>query len=116
MKEWAGSLSGSGKSLGKSGGMMTLDELKARREAILTLARRRGAVSVRVFGSVARAEADAASGLDFLVELEPGRSLLDLGGLLTDLEELLHCKVDVLTPAMLKPRLRERVLREAVPL
>jgi uncharacterized protein len=98
------------------GAVVTLEELKARREAILAVAHRRGALSVRVFGSVAREEADAVSDVDFLVELESGRSLLDLGGLLMDLEEQLHCRVDVMTPAMLKPRLRERVLREAVPL
>ena len=94
---------------------MTLHELKARREAILAIAGRYGARNLRVFGSVVPGEADAASDVDFLVELEPGRSLFDLGGLLMDLQEYLHCKVDVLTPAMLKPRVRERVLREATP-
>jgi hypothetical protein len=81
---------------------MTFDELKARREAILAIAGRHGARDVRVFGSVVRGEADAASDIDFLVELEPGRSLFDLGGLLIDLQEHLHCKVDVMTPATLK--------------
>lgn len=69
-----------------------------------------------MFGSVARGTADEASDIDFLVDLEPGRSLLDLGGLLMDLRELLGANVDVATPAMLKPRIRERILREAVPL
>jgi predicted nucleotidyltransferase len=68
-----------------------------------------------VFGSVVRGEADATSDIDLLVELEPGRSLLDLGGLLMDLQEHLHCKVDVMMPAMLKSGVRERVLREALP-
>lgn len=95
---------------------MTLDELKATRQSILAIAGRYGARNLRVFGSVVRGEADAASDVDFLVELEPGRSLFDLGGLLMDLQEHLHCKVDVMTPAMLKPRVRERVLREATPL
>lgn len=63
-----------------------------------------------------RSEANARSAVEFLVELEPGRSLLDLGGLVMDLQEHLHCQVDVMTPAMLKPRIRERVRREAVPL
>lgn len=68
---------------------------------------------LRIFGSVVRGEADAQSDVDFLVELEPVRSLLDLGGLLLmDLQEHLHCKVDVMTPAMLTPRIGERVLRE----
>jgi predicted nucleotidyltransferase len=95
---------------------VTLTEIMARREAILAIAKRYGAGNLRVFGSVVRGEADVASDVDFLVELEPGRSLLDLGGLLMDLQEHLHCKVDVMTPAMLKPRVRERVLREAAPL
>jgi uncharacterized protein len=86
----------------------------ARREAILAIAGRYGARNVRVFGSVVRSEADAGSDVDFLVELEPGRSLFDLGGLLMDLQEHLHCKVDVMTPAMLKPRIREQILREAM--
>ena len=95
---------------------MTLAELKTKRTAILTIARRYGAREVQVFGSVVRGEADAASDVDFLVELEPGRSVMDLGGLLMDLQKHLHCKIDVMTPAMLKPRVWERALREATPL
>jgi predicted nucleotidyltransferase len=86
------------------------------RREILEIARKHGAYNVRIFGSVARGEADAASDLDVLVELEPDRSLLDLGGLLVDLEELLACKVDVVTERGLKARIRDRVLQEAVPL
>jgi plasmid stabilization system protein ParE len=63
-----------------------------------------------------RGEADAASDIDFLVELEPGRSLFDLGGMLMDLQEHLRCKVDVLTPVMLKSPVREQIFREALPL
>ncbi len=70
---------------------------------------------VRVFGSVARGEADRESDIDFLVELETGRSLLDLGGLQMELESLLGRRVDVVTERGLKARIRERVLREAVP-
>jgi hypothetical protein len=83
---------------------------------IAQIAGRYGAHHLRVFGSVVRDEADAASDVDFLVELEPGRSLLDLGGLLMELQDYLHCRVDVMTPGMLKARIRERVLREAMPL
>ena len=61
-------------------------------------------------------EADEASDVDILVELEPGRSLFDLGGVLMDLENLLGCKVDVVTVRGLRKRIRERVLKEAVPL
>jgi len=90
--------------------------LRSKREEILLTAARHGARNVRVFGSAARGEADEASDLDFLVEMEPGRSLLDLGGLLMDLRELLGREVDVITDRGLKPRIRERVLREAVAL
>ncbi len=95
---------------------MTLSAvLREKREDILRLCAKYGARNVRVFGSVARGEADAASDLDLLVELEPGRTLLDLGGLQYELEELLGCRVDVVTERGLKHRIRERVLREAVP-
>jgi len=87
-----------------------------KRETILQIARRHGATNVRVFGSVSRGEARDDSDLDFLVDLDEGRSLLDLGGLLMDLQELLGCPVDVVTEKSLRPRIRERVLREAMPL
>lgn len=87
-----------------------------KREDILRIAAGHGATSVRVFGSVARGEADAESDIDFLVELEEGRSLFDLGGLLMDLQELLGRKVDVVTPNGLRARIREDVLAQAVPL
>jgi hypothetical protein len=90
--------------------------VQEKREAILQLAAKHGARNVRVFGSVARHEADEHSDIDFLVEMEPGRSLLDLGGLLMDLRELLGRDVDVVTERGLKPRIRERVLQEAVTL
>jgi predicted nucleotidyltransferase len=86
-----------------------------RRSEILALAAKRGARNVRVFGSVARGEADDESDLDFLVEMEPGRSVLDLGGLLMDIQGLLGRSVDVVTENGLKERIRERVLREAIP-
>ena len=92
------------------------DLLKAKREEILHVCAKYGAHNVRVFGSVARGEADELSDIDFLIELEPGRSLFDLGGLQYDLEQLLGCRVDVVTERGLKLRIRERVLREAVPL
>ncbi|MGH3887161.1 MAG: nucleotidyltransferase family protein [Pseudonocardiaceae bacterium] len=94
----------------------SLGELRMRRAAILQLARRHGAREVRVFGSVARGDAGEGSDIDFLVEMEAGRSLFDLGGLLMDLQDLLGGSVDVVTPASLRERVRARVLREAVPL
>jgi predicted nucleotidyltransferase len=93
---------------------MNFSELKDKREAILQIAAKHGARNVRVFGSVARGEADEQSDIDFLVDMEPGRSLLDLGGLLVDLQDLLGQNVDVVTERGLKPRIRERVLHEAV--
>jgi predicted nucleotidyltransferase len=96
---------------------MALEELlKEKRDAILCVCAKHGARNVRVFGSVARGEADEQSDIDLLVDMEPGRSLLDLGGLLMDLQALLGQKVDVVTERGLKPRIRERVLAEAVAL
>lgn len=88
--------------------------LQSEREEILRIAAKHGAHNVRVFGSVARGEADEKSDVDFLVEMESGRSLFDLGGLLIDLENLLGRHVDVVTERGLKPRIRTRVLNEAV--
>lgn len=90
--------------------------LREKREEILKLAAKHGACNVRVFGSVVRSEADEQSDVDFLVDMEPGRSLLDMGGLLMDLRELLGRDVDVITERGLKPRIRARVLQEAVDL
>lgn len=90
--------------------------LKEKRQEILRIAAEHGARNVRVFGSVARGQADETSDIDFLVELEPGRSLLDLGGLQYDLQALLDCPVDVVTERGLKARICERVVREAAPL
>ena len=94
--------------------MTARDLLREKREEILQVAAKNGARNVRVFGSVARGEADEASDIDFLVEMEPGRSLFDLGGLQADLEEFLGCRVDVVTEKGLKPRFRRRVLNEAI--
>ena len=93
--------------------MELLELVQSKREAILQMAARRGARNVRLFGSVARGEAEPDSDVDFLVDLEPGRSLLDLGGLLMDLQSLLGRRVDVVTEAGLRPRIRPRVLKEA---
>ncbi len=90
--------------------------LHEKREDILRIASKRGAYNVRVFGSVARGEADSKSDIDLLVDLEPGRSLFDLGGLLMDLQDLLGQNVDVVTERGLRERIRERVLKEVVPL
>ncbi len=96
---------------------MTVSELlDDKREQILRLAEQRGARNVRVFGSFARGDADENSDVDFLVDLEEGRSLFDLGGLLMDIQELLQREVDVVTENSLHWYIRDRVLEEAVAL
>ncbi|MFH1745888.1 MAG: nucleotidyltransferase family protein [Planctomycetota bacterium] len=95
--------------------MVVSTALKEHRDEILRIAANYGARNVRVFGSVARGEADAKSDIDLLVDLDPGRSLLDLGGLLMDLQTLLGRPVDIVTEKGLRQRIRDAVLREAVP-
>ena len=90
--------------------------LQACAEAIGRIARRHGALRLRVFGSVARGEAMPDSDLDLLADFEAERDLLDVAGLKLDLEAFLGCKVDVVEEASLSPYLREQVLREAQPL
>jgi hypothetical protein len=90
--------------------------LKEKREDILRIAAKHGARNVRVFGSVVRGESRPDSDVDFLVDMEPGRTLLDMGGLLMDLRDALGQEVDVVTERGLKTRIRERVLKEAMPL
>jgi predicted nucleotidyltransferase len=92
----------------------SLEALRRRRAEILAVCARRGASNVRVFGSVVRNQQDADSDLDLLVEMEAGRSLFDLGGLLMDLEELLGCPVDVMTDV--RDHVRTDVQAEAVAL
>lgn len=90
--------------------------VRERRREILDIAARHGAHDIRIFGSVARGDAADASDLDLLVRFEPGRSLLDHGGLIDDLEELLGVKVDVVSERGMRDRFRQRVMTEAVAL
>ena len=90
--------------------------LKQKREKVIETAARFGATNVRIFGSVARGEATEASDIDILVTMAPGRSLMDLGGLLVELQELLGTDVDIVTEKGLRPRIREQILKDAVPL
>lgn len=94
----------------------TLQGLRKRRHEILACAASHGARKVRVFGSMARGEMSSGSDIDLLVEMEPGRSLLDLVGLWQDLTDLLGGNVDVLSDRGLSPHLRDQILSEAVPL
>jgi predicted nucleotidyltransferase len=96
---------------------MTLAQtVKEKREELLKVAARRGARNVRLFGSLARGEEKAGSDVDLLVEMEEGRSLLDLSHLIQDMEDLLGCPVHVVEPEALHWAIRERILKEAAPL
>ena len=97
--------------------IVIIEELiKDRREEILRIAARHGAHNVRVFGSVVRGEARPDSDVDFLVDMDPGRTLLDMGGLVMELREILGREVDVVTERGLKARIRDRIIKEASPL
>jgi len=90
--------------------------IQQKKKEILAVARAHGLVNVRIFGSVARGEDTAQSDIDLLVDLEKGRTLLDLGGALMKLQELLGRKVDIVTERGLHWYLRENILAEARPL
>jgi len=92
------------------------DDIRARREEILAIAARHGAYNVRIFGSVARGEAGPDSDLDLLVDAGPDTTPFFPGGLVADLEALLGRRIDVVEPEGLYSFIRERVLREAMPL
>jgi uncharacterized protein len=101
--------------MGTESAQLDLHWLRARRDEILGYATQHGARNVRVFGSIARGDG-AGSDVDLLVEMEPGRSLIDLVGLWQDLEDLLGTHVDVLSEGGVSPFLRERIHADAVPL
>jgi len=95
--------------------MLLWEELiQAKRDDILHTATKYGASNVRIFGSVARGEADEQSDLDLLVDMDAECSLLHLAGLLIELEELLDRRVDIVTEEGLRDRMREQVLQEAI--
>jgi len=95
--------------------MKTLQEFRNNyKSQIIDLAKKYGAYNVRIFGSLARGELKDNSDIDFLVTFEPQRSLFDQGGLLMDLQDLLHCRVDIVDEQAMRPRFREQVLKEAV--
>lgn len=105
--------------VGRTGGQhrfhamsLTIEEIRQRVAASMS---RRGVVHAGIFGSVARGEATASSDVDFLVEFEEGRTLVDLAGLRLDLREILDRDVDVATRGSLHPKLRDRILTELVP-
>ena len=87
--------------------------IRDRGKEILRVSHKHGARSVRIFGSIARGQESVTSDLDLLVEMDPRSSLLDIVAIKQDLEDLLGCKVDVVTEAALSPYIREDVLKEA---
>jgi hypothetical protein len=93
--------------------MPTFEQVVARRDEVLRLAKRYRTGNVRVFGSVARGDARTDSDIDFLVTPMPDCSLLDLGGLYSHLEELFRCRIDLVPDDSIKPRLKDRILNEA---
>lgn len=87
--------------------------IESHRTEILALAERHGIGDVRVFGSMARGDAGDASDVDLLVALRPGKTGLALGALLTDVQDLLDRRVEVVTENSLHPTIRDRILRQA---
>lgn len=87
--------------------------LQARREAVIASVHRHRAANPRVFGSIARGDDADSSDIDLLVDREPGATLFDLGALQDELEALLACRVDVLTPADLPAALRTRLMADS---
>jgi hypothetical protein len=94
--------------------MNALEALRARESEILSLAAKHGAGNIRVFGSVARGDASAESDLDFLIDVVGPTTPWFPGGLLADLETLLHRRVDLIIARSLHPLIRESVLKDAV--
>ena len=91
---------------------MTLQELiKEKRPVIRKIAAKHGAKNIRIFGSVVRGESSQESDIDFLVDAGPETSSWFPAGLILDLEEILGCRVEVVTERGLNPHLREHVLR-----
>jgi len=93
---------------------MEIEELKQKRDEIISIVRRNGGREVRIFGSLVRGDSRNDSDVDFLIELEPGRSLLDIIAIKQDLEELLQRKVDVVTENAVSPYIRAEVLGQAI--
>jgi uncharacterized protein len=94
---------------------MGIEEIAKHKNQILALAAKHGASNVRIFGSMANGTANENSDVDFLVELQEGRSLFDMGGLLMDLQALLHRKVDITTEKGLHWYIKDRIIGEARP-
>ena len=95
---------------------MEIEALKQKRAEIISIAERNGGRKVRIFGSLARGDSRVDSDVDFLIELEPERSLLDIVAIKQDLEDLLQMKVDVVTESAVSPYIRRDIVRQAISL
>ena len=89
--------------------------LDIKRSAVCEAVRRFRTTNLSIFGSVLHGVDQDGSDLDLLVDALPGATLFDLGGLQVELEDLLGVRVDLLTPADLPPKFRDRVLTEVRP-
>lgn len=90
--------------------------LEEKREKIIGIAAKYGASNIRIFDSIARGEANQNSDIDFLMDIESGKSLLNRIALIQELEDLLECKVDVAKSENLHELIRAKILKEAIPL
>jgi hypothetical protein len=95
---------------------MKIEELREKRQQIIAIAEGHGAKRIQVFGSTARGEDAGDSDVDFLIELERGRSLLDVIAMKQDLEDLLRCTVDVVTEKAVSPYIRDEIVTQATSL
>lgn len=95
---------------------MDLSDILSQKDKIKSIAEKYGASNVRVFGSFVRGDMRADSDVDFLIEMEKGRSFFDRASIQLELEKMLNCKVDVVSVRGLKERVRENILKEALPL
>ena len=94
---------------------MNIDTLlKKKRDEILEIAARHGARKIRVFGSVVAGKSGPDSDIDFLVDLEPGKTLLDIVAIKQDLEDILDCPVDVVTEEAISPYIRSEIVEKAI--
>lgn len=96
--------------------MVSLNDLRSKREEILSLAEKHGAHNIRVFGSVIRGENTPDSDIDFLVNMKPDASLLDRIGLINDLEDMFQSKVDVVNEKALHHTVKDIIIKQGVPL
>ena len=95
---------------------MEIEALKQKRTEIISIAEQYGGRKVRVFGSLARGDSGMDSDVDFLIELAPERSLLDIVAIKQDLEDLLQRKVDIVTESAVSPYIRREIVRQAISL